>query len=120
METLENNMLTQRPIPNSTAVLILGILSIPFCCCVNGLGGLALGIVALVMFGKANTLYATNSAEYTEKSYKNLKAGRICAIIGIVLSGIMILLAVWMISTFGWEAMQDPKLMEERMREMFQ
>lgn len=120
METLESNMLPQRPLPNSTAVLVLGILSIPFCCCVNGLGGLALGIVALVMYGKAITLYNSNSNEFTEKSYKNLKAGRICAIIGIVLSGIMILIAVWMFSTFGWDAMQDPKIMEERMREMFQ
>lgn len=120
METLESNMLPQRTLPNSTAVLVLGILSIPFCCCFNGIGGLVLGIIAIVLYGKANTMYLQDTGAFTEKSYKNLNAGRICAIIGIVLSALSILSAVWMISTFGWDAMQDPELMQEKIQEMFQ
>jgi M penetrans paralogue family 26 len=120
METLENNMLPQRTLPNSTVVLILGIASIPFCCCYFGLIGLALGIVAIFLYGKANTLYQQDPGAFTEKSYKNLKAGRICAIIGVILSCLMVLYAVWLFQTFGWDAMQDPELLQQKMQEMFQ
>ena len=37
----------QQPLPNSTAVLVLGILSIAICWC-YGLFGVTMGIIALV------------------------------------------------------------------------
>ena len=87
----------QQPLPNATSVLVLGILSIVVC--------FITGIIALVMSKKDMTLYAANPEAYTEASYKNIKAGRICAIIGIVLQGIglliYILLAVIFVSAVG-------------------
>ena len=77
----------QQPLPNSTAVLVMGIISIPTCFC-GGIIGLTLGIVAIVLSGKSKSLYNENPSFYTENSYKNLNAGRICAIIGTVFSGI--------------------------------
>lgn len=77
----------QQSIPNSTAVLVLGILSIVTCWCM-GLVGLILGIIALVLSNKAKALDQANPGMYTAGSRNNLKAGRICGIIGISLSAL--------------------------------
>ena len=90
----------QLVLPNSTAVLVLGILSIVFCWC-YGLIGLALGIIAVVLSGKANKLYETNSGSYTVGSRNNLKAGRICGIIGICLSAIYMIFTIVYLIIYG-------------------
>jgi hypothetical protein len=46
----------QQKLPNATAVLILGIVSIVGCCC-YGLPGLIAGIIALVLAKKDGELY---------------------------------------------------------------
>ncbi|MCX6235153.1 MAG: CCC motif membrane protein [Bacteroidetes bacterium] len=73
------------PVPNSTAVLVLGILSIVVCC----FFGLIMGIIALVLASKGRALYDANPQLYTETSFNNMKAGRICAIIGLVLNAMV-------------------------------
>ena len=42
-------------------------------------------MVALVISNKDVSMYRANPELYTESSYNNIKAGRICAIIGICL-----------------------------------
>lgn len=84
-----NNQFGQMPIPNSAAVLVLGILSIVFCFC-YGFIGLVLGIIAIVLAGKANAIYNANPTNFTVSSFSNLKAGKICAIIGTILSALML------------------------------
>jgi hypothetical protein len=79
------NQFGQAILPNSTAVLVLGILSIVFCFC-YGIVGLILGIIAVVLGSKGMTLYNANPGAYTLASYNNLKAGRTCGIIGLILS----------------------------------
>jgi hypothetical protein len=74
-------------LPNSTAVLVLGILSIVLCFC-YGIIGLILGIIALSLSSKDLQRYNLNPGQYTVSSYNNLKAGRVCAIIGTVLSSL--------------------------------
>lgn len=66
-----------EPLTNATATLVLGILSIVVC--------LICGIVALAISNKDVSLYKANPELYSAASYNNIKAGRICAIIGIVL-----------------------------------
>ena len=99
-KTPDPNIIVQKNIPNSTAVLVLGILSI-VCCWTHGIVGLALGIVALVLSGKARHLYAVNPKLYSENSYKNLNAGRTCAIIGTALSGFLVLITITILIFFG-------------------
>lgn len=92
----------QISIPNSVAVLVLGIVSIALCC--TNIIGVACGIIALVLAGKAKTLYEENPDAYTLQSFNNLKAGRICAIIGTILSGLYLIyiIVVWaFIGTMG-------------------
>ncbi len=83
----------REKLPNADAVLIMGIISIVGCWC-YGIVGLVLGIVSLILASKSIQLYRENPDRYTEASYSNIKAGRICAIIGIVLAGLYILIII--------------------------
>jgi hypothetical protein len=83
----------QETVPNATAVLVIGILSIIFCWCL-GFIGLILGIVGLILGSKSKKLYAEDPGRYTVSSYKNLNAGYICALIGTILSGLYFLIIV--------------------------
>ncbi len=92
----------KQELPNSTAVLVLGIISIFGCFC-WGIVGLVLGIIALVLAGKANNLYLQNPENYSESSLNNLKAGKVCAIVGTCLSAlffIMMLIYIVFIASF--------------------
>jgi hypothetical protein len=77
-------------LPNSTAVLVLGIISLPVCFCyfLFGVPGLVLSIISLVLSGKAAKLHEENPGLYTQASISNMKAGKICAIIGLVINAI--------------------------------
>lgn len=115
MEQSNFNELTNQKLPNATAVLVLGIISIVTCCC-YGILGLILGIIALVLAKKDMALYNANPRSYS--NYSNLNIGRILAIIGIVLNVLYLLMTIWMIVTFGLDGMQDPQVVQEKMREM--
>lgn len=80
----------QLAAPNSTGVLVLGILSIIFA----GLIGLILGIIALNMAGSARAAVAAEPARYTKSSVSNLNAGRVCGIIGVSISGLVLLIVI--------------------------
>ncbi len=95
-----NPQYNQIPVPNSAAVLVLGILSIVLCFC-YGLIGMTLGIIALVLASKGTTIYKANPNAYSLSSYNNLKAGKICAIIGVVLSAIYLIFIIIYILILG-------------------
>ena len=99
-QTQNVNSKIQQPLPNSTAVLVLGILSIAVCWC-YGLFGIAMGIIALVLSGKAKAIYNENPEQYTQSSFKNMSAGRICAIIGTILSSILVAIFIIYILVVG-------------------
>jgi hypothetical protein len=73
-------------LPNATATLVLGILSIVIC--------FICGIIALVISNKDIALYKANPGLYSTASYNNIKAGRICAIVGICLQVLGLILYV--------------------------
>lgn len=73
-----------KNLPNATATLVLGIISIVGCF-LYGIPGIVCGIIAIVLYKKDKTLYDSNPAMY-EMSYKNSKAGYVCGIIGLILS----------------------------------
>lgn len=93
-----NNQFVQLALPNSAAVLVLGICSIfPGCFCF-GIIGMVCGIIALVLANKAMTFYNSNPNNYSVSSFNNLKAGKVCAIIGLCLSSItLIIYAIYII-----------------------
>jgi len=74
---------------------------------------------------RRNCIYLANkdTKEYNENpelysNFNNIRTGKILCIIGIVLGFIYLALVALCISYFGWEAMQNPELMEEKMREL--
>lgn len=97
-------MENQNKLPNATAVLVLGILSILTCCC-WGIVGLVLGIIALVLAKKDMKLYLENPELYS--NYGNLNIGRILAIIGICLSAVYLIFYIYMIAVVGQEGMEE-------------
>lgn len=105
----------QKTLPNATAVLVLGILSIVTCCC-YGIPGIIMGIIALVLYKKDKAMYDLNPSAY--QNYSNLNTGRILAIIGIVLSVLMIIYFIGIIMYIGFDAITNPELMQERMNEL--
>ncbi|KAB1070717.1 DUF4190 domain-containing protein [Tamlana haliotis] len=105
----------QQKLPNSTLILVFGILSIPLCC-LYGIVSVTLGIIAIVLANKAAKIYKQNPDGYT--GYQNVKVGKILAIIGIILGVLYMIFAVWAISYFGFEALQDEDLMREKMQEL--
>lgn len=106
----QNPMGMQRDLPNATAILVLGIVSIVTCWC-YGIIGLGCGIAALIMAGKSLKEYQQNPAGYTTSSYNNTKAGKVCGIIGVILSGLYMLYVIFLFAFMGsmysaafWEA----------------
>lgn len=104
-----------QKLPNATPVLVLGIISIITCCCYGIVGTIA-GIVGLVLAKKDLALYNENPSAYS--NYNNLKIGRILCIVGIVLSILYIVYIIALITMFGMETLQDPQVLQEKMREM--
>ena len=95
-------------LPNATAVLVLGIVSIVTCFC-YGFIGLICGIITLYLAGKDKKLYAQSPSSYTVSSYNNLKAGRICALIGVILSAIYLAIVIVYIIIFGSMILHNPQ-----------
>jgi hypothetical protein len=83
---LTPNVSFQPQLPNAMIVLIMGILSIVIC----GIG-VVLGIIGIVLANKDTALYRNNPGVYSEASFNNIKTGRICSIIGIILSSLIII-----------------------------
>jgi magnesium-transporting ATPase (P-type) len=101
----------QIPLPNATAVMVLGILSIPFCCC-YGIG-LVFAIIALIMAKSSSKQYLAEPGKFLESSYSNLKTGSICAWIGLIISIIYIILLIVYLTVF----LTNP-LFQEQMQEI--
>ena len=104
-----------QKLPNATAALVLGIISILTCCC-YGVFGLALGIVGLVLTHKDLILY--NQFPERFDNYKNLNTGKILCIIGIIINAISLLYFIWIIKMIGLDAFQDPALLQERLQHL--
>lgn len=95
-----------KELPNATGVLVLGIISIVGCFC-YGIVGIITGVIALALAGTATRLYKENPELYTPNSFKNMKAGRICAIIGLCLS-IAYLLVLIIVLSLGLSLAHNP------------
>ena len=91
-------------LPNSTASLVLGIISIVTCLC-YGIIGLPLGIIGLVLAKKAINTHNESPEIYS--GIANAKAGMVTSIIGIVFNTIYLGLVIWIFTTIGPEGLQD-------------
>ena len=81
--------LTTLTLPNATPSLILGILSIILT--YGAITGLILGIIGLSNANKGLRLHQLNPNLYDSSSVTQAKAGKVCSIIGIIFSGIVLI-----------------------------
>ena len=89
-------MATKETLPNSTAVLVLGICSIVFGCFFVGL---ILGIIGLNMASKGRKMYNNNPELYD--GYGALNAGWIMSIIGTILGGLYVIYWIVAVALLG-------------------
>lgn len=89
-QAAQTTPIQKEKLPNAGGILTMGILSIVFA---GGIG-IILGIISLSISGTPMRMYRENPEKYLEGSYKNVKAGRTCSIIGISLAGLAIIIIV--------------------------
>lgn len=99
IKQMNNNNGDSGDLPNAVATLVLGILSI-IGCFLFGFVGLICGIIAITLHTKDRKLYEQDKTFYAN-SYKTANGGYICAIIGLVLSSIYIVFAIFAIANGG-------------------
>lgn len=87
-------------LPNATATLVLGIISLVGALC-YGIVGVICGIIGLVLANKDRRLYQSNPELYSSSSYSTLNAGRVCSIIGLILGALVVLIIIVYIIFFG-------------------
>ena len=91
----------QMNLPNSNTILILGILSLVFSWWhIFSLVGIILSIVTLSLSRKELSIFYMQPAQFTLSSLNNVKAGRVCAIIGLIISIVVFIVAVLLIIGF--------------------
>lgn len=103
----------KQKLPNSTLVLIFGIVSIVTCCC-YGILGLIFAILALVFAKKATALYLENPEQYS--GFQNVKTGKILAYVGLAINVIYLGYVIVMFSSYGMEGLQN---MQQEMLEKY-
>ena len=84
---IQNNKISNpgKKVPYAILTLVLGIISFS-ACFIYGIGGIICSIIGLVLASKGTAVYKANPSAYSQGSYKTLNAGRVCAIIGLILS----------------------------------
>ena len=100
------NFNNQQALPNATAALVLGIISIIGAFCYGFLGVIC-GIIGLVLANKDRKLYNENPNLYSSASYSTSNSGRVCSIIGLVFGSLFLLIIIFYLIFFGamfWEA----------------
>ncbi len=93
----------QQPLPNATSSMVLGILSLVFCI-FYGVLAVVLGGIGFYLAQQDRKLLAINPELYTAQSIGNHRAGRVCSLIGLIMGGLFIIIAVLAFTIFmgGW------------------
>jgi membrane glycosyltransferase len=92
-----------KKLPNSTSVIVLGVLSV-MTCCLWGIIGLTLAIVALYLSKKDSKLYFESPELYT--NFQTLWVGKAIAIFGLIINIASLIFYSYLIS-LGEEGLKD-------------
>ena len=104
-----NLEILKKDLPNATASLVLGIISIVGIFS-YGFVGIVCGIIGLVLSNKDIKLYKTYPEIYSSTSFKTSNSGRICSIIGLIISAITFIIVG--IALLGWPNCDKTMLVE--------
>ena len=93
IEVIDQDETGSTRMKNAVATLVLGIISIVTCFC-YGIIGLIIGIIALAISRSEWAAYKANPARFHKGDASNMKAGRICATIGLCLGAAYLLFII--------------------------
>lgn len=99
----QSNLITPNQpanLPNATASLVLGIISIVLAFC-YGFFGIVCGIIGLVLANKDRRAYKASPDLYSASSFSTSNAGRTCSIIGLILGSLILLIIIFYFIVFG-------------------
>jgi len=88
-QKIRTTNIIERDLPNAGGTLAMGIIAIPFSA---GFIGPILAIIALTNAGKARALYNEYPDDYTASSLSRINAGRVCAIVSLSITGLLIVI----------------------------
>jgi hypothetical protein len=108
--------MNKTTLPNSTAALVMGIISIPTCFC-YGVLGLPLGIIAIILGSKAQNLDRKDPGLY--KGAGNAQAGLITGIVGTVLNLIMLTFVIWIFMSLDWDQIENQEDARRAIEKLF-
>lgn len=106
----------QQKLPNATISIVLGIISFIGCCCTSGFGGVILSGIAFFLAKKDEKKYIENPDTYS--NYSQVKTAKIIAIIGLILSLIIVAIYLYLMFTGQLDEMRDTYM--EMLEEMQQ
>ncbi|MEJ7609868.1 MAG: CCC motif membrane protein [Ferruginibacter sp.] len=87
-------------LPNATATLVLGIISIVGAFC-YGIVGVICGIIGLILANKDRKAYRAAPDMYNSSSYSTSNSGRICSLIGLILGALFLVIMIFYFIFFG-------------------
>lgn len=96
---------TRRPLPNAFAVLLLGIFALLFSV-LYGVPGFLCSVIALVLSRSARRLRRQSPDSYTAGSWRLIVTGRVLAIIGLIIS--LLVMAVLAIMIYVLQVEWEP------------
>ncbi|WP_142785660.1 CCC motif membrane protein [Changchengzhania lutea] len=101
---------------NPTIVYILAITGL-LCCCLGGLGFILAGIAYYIAHTKLNEA-KLNPENYDPNSMKAMNTAKIVALVILIINVLYFILAIYRISTVGWDELMEPirEAMEEAQR----
>ncbi|WP_027076863.1 CCC motif membrane protein [Maribacter antarcticus] len=95
--------MTTKKLPNATAVYLLALLSICVFC-FAGIGVIP-AVISYLLAGKSEKIYVANPESYS--NFSTIKKGKIIAIVALVLNLMIMGIAIWTLTTIGWDAWSD-------------
>ncbi|GGH03523.1 hypothetical protein GCM10011416_23080 [Polaribacter pacificus] len=102
----------KQPLQYSTLIYILAVLGLPLCCCA-GFGILPSGIAYFIARSELKKFY-TNPEIYSNQD--NIYTGKIIALVVMIINALYLAYFFYMLYSIGWEALQDPALLQERLK----
>ena len=102
----------KQPLQYSTLIYVLAILGLPLCC-VIGFGMLPAGIAFFIARSELKKFYA-NPELYSNQD--SIYTGKIIALVVFIINVLYFIYALYMLYTIGWETLQNPELLQEKLK----
>ncbi len=109
--------MNDQKLPNVTTSLVLGILSFVCCCFSNGVLGVLMSLIALLILRKDGRMLREDPGAYSNAG--SYRTARIIAIVGLVLSAFLLVYMAYEIwQAGGWAEFQLQQ--QEQVQELFE